>query len=532
MAILLGSSSPTAPNSFYHDDAGNLVRLDYRNHVYDAWNRLVRVEFYINSASSPLQTRATYTYLGLHQRATGLLDTDQDTPNFAPDELTYHFYDPSWRLLERRVNDSYSGSWASGTIGWDDLDPSGQGSGIDPSVDQYIWGTQYIDQLVYWQHDGDGDGDGDFTDGSNDRRYYAVLDRNFSVIGLKRDTSSEFEERVRYTPYGQAQAFPKADINNDGSASTSDLTTLLGQLGKSIGDGTYTAEADLNHDGSITTSDLTIYLGASGTSIPDGDLSAIGSIVGYDGYLYEQATGLYCVRNRWYDTDTGRWISRDPAEYIDGMALYTYVSVNPNRYSDPLGLQPGMPYPLPPPPGITIEPIKLPYEEWIVPYATPSSDPFDLEDYPVIQKAFRNHPSIQASVTRAYQKIADIARSSVFSELSCTGPTQKQISGSYSAPYNVTSNRTTFPIGRGFLQISYSCRIWISGCETKCDGKMYPSERGHECTISFSFQDSFSDPLDGDRIPLVPRFDPGFPFIIQDDWQEKIKDRRSIPRPE
>ena len=88
----------------------------------------------------------------------------------------------SWRLLERRVNDSYASTWSAGTIAWDDLDPAGQGSGIDPSVDQYIWGTQYIDQLLYWQRDGDGDGD--FTDGANDKRYYAVLDRNFSVIGL------------------------------------------------------------------------------------------------------------------------------------------------------------------------------------------------------------------------------------------------------------------------------------------------------------------------------------------------------------
>ena len=189
--------------------------------------------------------------------------------------------------------------------------------------------------MVYWQHDGDGDGD--FTDGSTDRRYYTILDRNFSVIGLKRDTSSEFEERVRYTPYGQAQAFPKADINNDGSASTSDLTTLLSQLGNSIGDGTYIAEADLNHDGSITTSDLTIYLGASGTTIPDGDLSAINSIVGYDGYLYEHATGLYCVRNRWYDADTGRWISRDPLEYVDGSNLYEYAASSPLQYVDPEG---------------------------------------------------------------------------------------------------------------------------------------------------------------------------------------------------
>ena len=202
-----------------------------------------------------------------------------------------------------------------------------------------MWGTQYIDQLLYWQHDGDGDGD--FTDGSNDRRYYTILDRNFSVIGLKTDTGARFEERVRYTPYGQAQASLPGDVNNDGSITTTDLTLLLGSFGKFIGAAGYIVEADFDHNGQITTSDLVLCTSNLGASIPAGDLSALNSIVGYNGYLYEQATGLYCVRYRWYDPNTGRWIGRDPIGYAAGsMDLYEYVVSSPLVHIDSRGLEP------------------------------------------------------------------------------------------------------------------------------------------------------------------------------------------------
>lgn len=42
---------------------------------------------------------------------------------------------------------------------------------------------------------------------------------------------------------------------------------------------------------------------------------------------------------RWYDPSTGRWTTRDPAGYVDGMNRYQYVVSNPLRFSDAYGLQ-------------------------------------------------------------------------------------------------------------------------------------------------------------------------------------------------
>jgi hypothetical protein len=47
---------------------------------------------------------------------------------------------------------------------------------------------------------------------------------------------------------------------------------------------------------------------------------------------------MYTVRFRHYDVGLGRWLERDPLEYIDGMSLYGYVTGAPLNALDPLGL--------------------------------------------------------------------------------------------------------------------------------------------------------------------------------------------------
>ena len=50
-----------------------------------------------------------------------------------------------------------------------------------------------------------------------------------------------------------------------------------------------------------------------------------------------ESNGLYYMRNRFYDSDDGRFISEDPLVYPGGGA-YTYVDNNPLQFIDPLGL--------------------------------------------------------------------------------------------------------------------------------------------------------------------------------------------------
>jgi RHS repeat-associated protein len=57
----------------------------------------------------------------------------------------------------------------------------------------------------------------------------------------------------------------------------------------------------------------------------------------YCGYFYDNETGLYHVRNRYYLPYFG-WITRDPAGYADGMSLYEYCRSGPLGATDAMGL--------------------------------------------------------------------------------------------------------------------------------------------------------------------------------------------------
>ena len=66
--------------------------------------------------------------------------------------------------------------------------------------------------------------------------------------------------------------------------------------------------------------------------------STIGNPFGYTGRRWDNDSGLWYYRNRMYSASLGRFMQRDPAGYVDGLNLYTYVLNNPLGYTDPRGL--------------------------------------------------------------------------------------------------------------------------------------------------------------------------------------------------
>ena len=58
----------------------------------------------------------------------------------------------------------------------------------------------------------------------------------------------------------------------------------------------------------------------------------------YTGHIYHKGSDLHLAQYRAYDSELGRWLSRDPARFIDGPNLYAYVDNNPINLVDPLGL--------------------------------------------------------------------------------------------------------------------------------------------------------------------------------------------------
>ena len=62
--------------------------------------------------------------------------------------------------------------------------------------------------------------------------------------------------------------------------------------------------------------------------------------VGGLGVRNDAATGLIWMRHRWYDSELGRFVSRDPIGFEGDYNLYRYSEANPARFVDPTGLNP------------------------------------------------------------------------------------------------------------------------------------------------------------------------------------------------
>ena len=83
-------------------------------------------------------------------------------------------------------------------------------------------------------------------------------------------------------------------------------------------------------------------LGTDGNDISDANHIGILNPFRYRGYFYDVETGLYYLQTRYYDPETGRFITIDGIEYLDpetinGLNLYAYCGNNPVMYTDPNG---------------------------------------------------------------------------------------------------------------------------------------------------------------------------------------------------
>jgi RHS repeat-associated protein len=58
--------------------------------------------------------------------------------------------------------------------------------------------------------------------------------------------------------------------------------------------------------------------------------------------VMDEDNGLYFMKNRYYDADTGRFIQKDPIGLFGGTNLYGYVGNNPVENTDPQGTDPVM----------------------------------------------------------------------------------------------------------------------------------------------------------------------------------------------
>ncbi len=335
-------------------DGAGVVQKDVRKaFTYDSWHRLVQVDIEERGVTpgddwALARTLAAYTYYAGNQRATrtgraaadqagASGDDDDGTAGSDPDKRSFYYYDANWQLLEEVVDESYTATWTWVGSGdeWVVLPDS---AGV--FVHQYIYDPTASDELVQFRSSDQGAG-------SWASAHWGLTDRRHNLVGLlDANAASESEayaslQRIRYSSYGVPTPVLRSDINGDGDVDTDDLAFFSAPYSGAVyGNADYRADTDINGDGAIDNSDVALYLDDFNAQLGahEGGLWNNACLVGYAGSIHDPAVQLFLMRNRWYDAELGRWITRDPAGYVDGMSLYMYVSGNPLMYYDPFGL--------------------------------------------------------------------------------------------------------------------------------------------------------------------------------------------------
>ena len=323
--------------SYEYDAAGNRTEMTeagggVTTYVYDALSQLVRVDY-------PDGTFQAYTYDPAGNRL-AMTDTTG---------TTHYVYDAADRLL----------SVGPVSYGWADngnLITRTEGS----SVTTYDY--DFENRLASIA----------FSDGSTNGFAYYPNGKRLSTIARSGAESFYFYDGLNLLAE-----------TNDGGPTTARYTSagLDGWLSEDRGSSSYYYLSDALR--SVTgLTDAGQAMAASVRYDAFGQIKArTGAVVpafGFTGREYDQESGLYFFRARYYDPAAGRFISADPIGLAGGTNLYVYVQNNPINVIDPLGLMgrtppTPTPYPTPVPPDFNFPlptPVRTPDWPWM-PTPTP-----------------------------------------------------------------------------------------------------------------------------------------------------------------
>jgi RHS repeat-associated protein len=127
-----------------------------------------------------------------------------------------------------------------------------------------------------------------------------------------------YDNIISMTTHGDSETNTYFYIRNHNNS----VMALIDETGNTVESYTYTAY------GEVTVFD------SNGNEL---DESALGNRYTFQGREIDWSTGLYNFRARWYDAETGRWLSKDPIGINGGLNQYVFCGNNPVMFGDPSG---------------------------------------------------------------------------------------------------------------------------------------------------------------------------------------------------
>ena len=310
---------------------------------YDAMGQLTGAVY-----SDGILPNESYTYDANGNRTGAGYQTGTD--NRLLSDSTYAYaYDAEGNRIARFIDTNHDGSLNTGDTDvteytWDGrnrlvrVTDRATADGLATQVVDYLYDTEnrWIGKAI------DNDGDGDI-----DHQTRFVYNGNQIVLQFDKDTGgdltvSDLSHRYLWQPDAVDQLLADEQLSPLSSAEGYDRSApsdVVWALGDHLG----------------TVRDLAVYDSQSGvTSVANhrvydsfGNLksqtdAAIDCLFGFTGRAYDNAAGLQNNLNRWYDAETGGWMSQDPIGFhgLD-VNLYRYCANSPTSSMDPAGTAEG-----------------------------------------------------------------------------------------------------------------------------------------------------------------------------------------------
>lgn len=370
--------------SYGFDAASNRTSMtDPQNgvtsYVYDTLNR-------ITSLSNPQSQQFTFAYDNLGRRTTltrpngvttsynydslsRLLSVlHEDSTNSVIDGATYTVDNVGNRMSKQNgltgITESYSYdplyeltqvASAGNITEWFSYDKVGNRTASHLSTSYAVNSSNELtaDTTAAYQYDNNGNLISK-TVGGNTTSYTWDYENRLTSVQLPNGGGTV---RYKYDPFGRRiqksaasgttiYLYDRSDVNEELSSTGSVLTIYTNGVGVdeplAISTGDVTNYVEQDGIGSVTS-----VSGSAGALTGANSYDSFGNaptpnVRSFTGREWDQEIGTYYYRARYYDPNTGRFLSEDPIQFRGGSNFYEYAYNSPIRFIDPSGNQPAL----------------------------------------------------------------------------------------------------------------------------------------------------------------------------------------------